>query len=327
MLHDSHTIRFDRFRTSREAYMPTAQPATKLNDVDRRVWSEELDPFVPQRVFDVHTHVYRWEFNTDPDKETGQFAELVGRDFPEAGRAELDAWDAALLPGRRVHRLSFGFPFQPAGDFEASNRFAAEQIGRDPGSGALMLVEPSMSPQYLEEQVRTQGFLGFKPYLFYARSGNTWDCRITDFFPEEQMDIAHRHGLIVMLHLSKRDGIADRQNIDDLRRLTFKYGNVKWILAHCARSYSAWVIGRAAEAIRGLPNVWYDTSSVCDSDVIEALMTCVGPERVMYGSDDLPAGAARGKYITFGYAWAFLVREQSFPQLVALQPKDDVRPL
>ena len=31
--------------------MPTAQPATKLNDVDRRVWSEELDPFVPQRRF------------------------------------------------------------------------------------------------------------------------------------------------------------------------------------------------------------------------------------------------------------------------------------
>ena len=26
----------------------------------------------------------------------------------------------------------------------------------------------------------------------------------------------------------------------------------------------------------------------------------------MYGSDDLPVGVMRGKYISFGYAWAFL---------------------
>ena len=37
-----------------------------------------------------------------------------------------------------------------------------------------------------------------------------------------------------------------------------------------------------------------------------ALMAGVGPEHVMYGSDDLPVGAMRGKYITFGRAWAFL---------------------
>ena len=81
---------------------------------------------------------------------------------------------------------------------------------------------------------------------------------------------------------------------------------MKWIFAHCARSYSAWVIERAVAQLRGLPNVWYDVSSVCEADVIEALMAGVGPERVMYGSDDLPVGVARGKYIVFGRAWAFL---------------------
>jgi predicted TIM-barrel fold metal-dependent hydrolase len=278
----------------------------QLNDVDRRIWTEELDQFVPQRVFDVHTHIYRWEFNTDPAKDCGDLAALIGRDFPVAGRAELDAWDAALLPGRRVQRLSFGFPFQPASDFEASNRFVAQETRQMPGSEALMLVHPAMTPEYLEQQVRAQGFLGFKPYRFYARSGDSTNSPFTDFLPEEQIEVAHRLELIIMLHISKRDAIADPRNIDDLRRLTSEYPNVKWILAHCARSYAPWVIQRAADAIRGLPNVWYDASSVCDSDVIEALMEAVGPERVMYGSDDLPVGASRGKYITFGYAWAFL---------------------
>ena len=111
---------------------------------------------------------------------------------------------------------------------------------------------------------------------------------------------------MIMLHLAKRDAIADRSNIDDLLRLIAKYHNAKWILAHCARSYSAWPIERAGTRLRGLPNVWYDVSSVCESDAIETLMASVGPERVMYGTDNPSDGAVRGKYITFGYAWTLL---------------------
>ena len=291
---------------AREGQPPSiAQPSMQLNDVDRRIWSEELEPFVPQNVFDVHTHIYRWQFNTDPAKENGDEAN-IGRNFPEAGHAQLTAWDALLLPGRQMKRLSFGYPFSLTCDFEASNRFAAEQAKLTPGSGALMLVHPSMSPDLLEEKIHKHGFLGFKPYRFYTTTGDPVECRITDFLPEEQIAVAHRHGLIIMLHIAKRDAIADRANIDDLVRLTSKYPKAKWILAHCARSYSAWPIERAAKSLRGLPNVWYDTSSICESDAIEALMTAVGPERVMYGSDSSSVGNDRGKYITFGYAWAFL---------------------
>lgn len=300
--------------------MPIIEPVA-LNDVDRRIWTEELDPFVPERVFDVHTHCYRWEFNTDPAKETSAYASLVEQGFQDSNRTLLDAWDEALLPGRLVHRLSFGFPFWPTCNFEASNGFTAEQASQDPGSGALMLVHPSMSRGYLEEQVHTHGFLGFKPYRFYATSGDAVECRITEFLPEEQIDIADQHGLILMLHLAKRDAIADPSNIDDLVRLTSKYSNAKWILAHCGRSYSAWAIERAAASLRGLPNVWYDVSSVCESDAIGALMSSVGPERVMYGSDSLPVGVDRGKYITFGYAWAFLSERNHSLELSHCNPQ------
>ena len=286
--------------------MTAPRPPLELNEVDRRIWAEELEGFVPQRVFDVHTHVYRWSFNTDPDRETGTRAELIGRTFPESSRAMLAACDAALMPGRRVHRLSFGFPFWPACDFEASNNWAATEAGGDRGSAALMLVHPAMTPQYLESQIASHGFVGLKPYRFYSRTDDAVQCRITDFLPEEQIAVANARGLILMLHLAKRDAVADSENIDELLRLTTAYPRAKWILAHCARSYSAWPIERALDRLAGLPNVWYDTSSVCESDAIEALLAGAGPERVMYGSDDVPVGVSRGKYITFGYAWAFL---------------------
>lgn len=282
-----------------------SSPVT-LTPVDRRIWEEELDEFVPRRVFDVHTHIYRWAFHTDSDKANGPYHALLHPHFVEATWDLAQAIDAALMPGREVHRLSFPFPFAGSCDFEASNEYIAQQTRPDAQSGALMLVHPDMTAEQVERQVQRHGFLGFKPYRFYARSGDAVNCRLTEFMPEHLIEVADRHGLIIMMHLSKRDAIADPENIDDVVRFSEKYPHAQWILAHCARSYSAWAIEKAARHLRGLPNVWYDTSSVCESDAFEALYSGVGVERVMYGSDDIPVGVLRGKYIAFGFAWAYL---------------------
>ena len=201
------------------------------NDLDHRIWTEELDELIPPQVFDAHTHVYRWEFNIGAGKEQGPTYELIGRQFPVSDWKLLDACDAQLMPGRQVHRLAFPFPFSPACDFEGSNRFVAAEAGRDPGSAALMAVHPSMTAEYLDEQIQRFGFLGFKPYRFYATTGDAVACRISDFLPAHQMEVADRRGLLVMLHLAKRDAIADPENIEDLIQLATRYARVKWILA------------------------------------------------------------------------------------------------
>lgn len=282
------------------------QIPVELNDLDRRIWREELDRLIPQRVFDVHTHIYLWEFNTNPNKAPEQYDAVLRNRFPRSDWDMLEQCDNLLLPVRKVHRLSFGFPFAPGCDFEASNDFVAEQSRHDPDSAALMLVHPSMTADYLDEQIEKHGFVGFKPYRFFSTTGDTDECRITDFLPTHQIEVAHRRGLLIMMHLAKRDAIADEDNIDDLLGLTSEYPNTRWILAHCGRSYSSWAIERAARHLRRLNNVWYDTSSVCETDAFYALFSAVGAERVMYGSDDIPVGVQRGKYITFGYAWAYL---------------------
>jgi glutamate-1-semialdehyde 2,1-aminomutase len=281
-------------------------PPLEPTDLDRRIWEEELDEFVPRRVFDVHTHIYRWDFNLDPDKENSPYRGLLGTAFANATWELANIVDALLMPGREVHRLSFPFPFPHPCDFDASNTFIAQEVRRDPLSAALMLVHPGMTAEHVEEQVERHGFLGFKPYRFYATSGDATNCGLTEFMPEHLIAVADRRRLLIMMHLSKRDAVADPDNIRDLLRLCEKYPKARWILAHCARSYSAWAIEKAAAQLRGLPNVWYDTSSVCESDALDALYTGVGSDRVVYGSDDIPVGVLRGKYIAFGRAWAHL---------------------
>lgn len=290
----------DRLRLELDSVPP------QLTDLDRDIWREELDEFVPQDVFDVHTHVYRGESGERSGPVAGPPAAPNDGESLDSDWAALDACDAALMPGRRVRRLCFPFPFPSGTDLQAANRFVAEQVRLDPESRALMLVHPSMAERDLEQLIARHGFVGLKPYRFFSRTGDTVDCRIDDFLPAHHVRVADRHGLIVMLHLARRHAVADPLNLEDLRKLSGDYPRAKWVLAHCARSYSAWAIERAAAALRGLPNVWYDTSSVCESDAIEALCSAVGVERVMYGSDDLPVGVQRGKYIAFGRAWAFL---------------------
>lgn len=281
-------------------------PVLELNDLDRRIWNEELDDFVPDKIFDAHTHIYRWAFNTDPNKDSGPLRNFVQPAFEDAGWELLDECDQLLMPGRKVERLSFPFPYSNGCDFEGSNEFIAGEVKSHPESGALMLVHPEMTADDIEAAVEQHGFLGLKPYRFFSATGDYVHCRITDFLPEHQIAVADRLGLLIMMHLSKPDGISDSQNLDDLEFLTTRYPRARWILAHCARAYSSWPIERAGSRLRDMPNTWFDTSSVCESDAIEALIRTVGIERVMYGSDDVPVGVLRGKYISFGYGWAYL---------------------
>ena len=275
------------------------------NSLDDIIWKEELSEFIPNKIFDIHTHIYRWVFNLDPKKELGPFSQTIGKYFPEVTWELANKIDSLMMPGKIVDRLSFPFPFPYPCDFQSSNNYLSKEISKGYNSHGLMLVHPKMNSENIEINLFKNSFKGFKPYRYYSSTGDSVNARILDFMPENQIKIADKYGLIIMMHLSKKDAVADSENIFDLINLSSKYPNVKWILAHCARSYSAWAIEKAAKQLRGLKNIWYDCSTVCESDALDALYTGIGMDRLMYGSDDM-IGPLRGKYITFGNAWAFL---------------------
>lgn len=284
----------------------TPSPRLAWTDLDRRIWEEELAEFVPQRVFDVHTHLYRWADNLAPDKDQSAFGQMLGPEFRTADWALAERVDALLLPGRSVQRLAFPFPFPDPVAADSANAFLAEQLQHDAASAGLLLVQPRMSGAEVGAALDRYGFVGVKPYRFYSRTGDIAACRMTDFLPEEQLAEVDRRGALVMMHVAKRDAIADEENLRDLEELTQRYPRVQWILAHCARSYSDWPLRRAGPRLARMNNLWYDVSSVCESDALTALLEAVGPQRVMYGSDDVPIGVLRGKYVAFGRAWAYL---------------------
>ena len=271
-----------------------------LTDLDRQIFAEEIDPILPQRIFDIHTHVYLSEHigPNSPERPTIPFGQL----YPSAGWEDLDAADALMLPGREVHRIAFGFPFRDV-DFEGINQFTITESRKDPESGAFLLVCPEMSAEFVEQQIVDEGFLGLKPYRLYTTSGDPAHSRITDFLPEHQLQVAERFGLGIVLQLSKTKGVADEDNINDLERISEEYPRIRFIMAHCARSFYPQPLDRVGKRLVKLSNVYFDSAAVCEYASYDLLLQLVGPRRLLYGSDDLPACSDRGKYVTWAEGW------------------------
>ena len=113
---------------------PTVESIRKLmgvNDLDEKIWREELDSFVPSRLCDMHSHLTRFEFDLRPNKESEFHWTLSSAPFRRAGSIKLiDTCEAVFYPGRTVDRLVTPTP-HPECDFARSNNFIAGRNGEE----------------------------------------------------------------------------------------------------------------------------------------------------------------------------------------------------
>jgi len=277
-----------------------------MRDIDHEIWQKELDDFVPARFIDAHIHLGNTKFDTATTEE-GR-ARSRGREergFGEVTMQFWQDWNAALFPGREVHGFCIPSPFVEM-DMEGANQFVVDESRKDAGSIPFMLVRPGMDPHTMAEFIEKNDVAGLKPYRFYAASGDMVECGITDYLPEELIEVANEYGLIVILHMAKLRAAADPENLADLTRFNRQYPRVKWQLAHCARCFIPSFLEESIDQLAELENIWYDVSAVCESDVFDVLFSRGPRERILFGTDNLPAGVDRGKYVAFGYAWATL---------------------
>jgi len=268
--------------------------AVDYRPIDHRIWEEELEEFVPATVVDAHAHYLS---NTHfPDGHA-----LKGK-RPEENLDVHRAWARRLYPGREVHFQLIAWPLVGI-DVEAHNAGLAAEVRKDPGTPTAMLVTPDMTAERIASDVSDGGFAALKPYRYLSVTGDIDECRITDFLPEHQIEVADDLRLRIILHLAKRAACADEENLADLARLTKTYPRVQWQLAHCARAFAPWIIERAVDRLRDMPNICYDLSAVSDVSVFWTLFTRERVDRLLYGSDGVEAGFAHGRYFAFARGW------------------------
>ena len=262
---------------------------------DREFFARELDGFVPPRIFDAHGHLYRANFfsSEHPAKHCLDLDLAIFRRMTED-----------LTPGRETSGLFFGYPHISV-DVEENNRFAAEQAQADSNSRAQMLVTPSMDPEYIRGTVKRLGFAGLKCYHVFSSHKPTFDSPIPAYLPEEQVRIAHEEGLSITLHMVRARAMADPVNQEVIRSWAIKYPNARFILAHAARGFNPHHTVEGIGSLRGLRNVWCDTSAVTEGGAFEAIVRVLGVDRLLYGSD-APVSHLRGRCVAIGDSFLWL---------------------
>jgi glutamate-1-semialdehyde 2,1-aminomutase len=270
-----------------------------VTDRDRELFDRELASFVPTAIFDAHAHWYRAD-HFPADATPG----LVTSGPAVAGSAAFDSAIESLIPGRQTEGLFFPFPHAQM-QVDAANEFLHEELLGRPGSRGQMLITPGQDPEFIRDTVRRCGFVGLKCYHVYSPRKPTFDSCIEEFLPEPQVQIAHEKGLSITLHMVRPRALADEANQATIRRYCERYPNMRLILAHAARGFNAHHTILGIQSLRGLANVWFDTSAVTDCGAIEAIIRTFGHGRVLYGSD-FPVSHLRGRCVGLGDSFLWI---------------------
>jgi glutamate-1-semialdehyde 2,1-aminomutase len=271
---------------------------------DRELFDRELDTFVPRTIFDAHGHWYRADHFA-----AGAAPALVQSGPTVAGSDAFDDAMRQMIPNRRIEGLFFPFP-HPGLDADAANEFLRQELLRRPGSRGQMLITPEMDPEFIRETVRRSGFVGLKCYHVYSSSCPTFNARIDDFLPEGQVRVADEEGLSVTLHIVRARALADEANQEWIRERCQAYPNMRLILAHAARGFNPHHTILGVESLRGLNNVWFDTSAVTDSGAVEAIVRTLGHKRVLYGAD-FPVSHLRGRCVALGDSFFWIAADNT----------------
>ena len=275
---------------------------TQLSTVDEKMVREACDEFVPDKVFDIHTHLFH-----SRNFAVGKRPEFLAAD-KGYGMADYRGALGRWLPGREVEGLFFGYP-SPGNDRASENDWVASQLEQCPGqrlSRKLALVSPEDGEEAARLLIQERGFNGIKPYRLYAPVADTNQARIEEFAPSWMWKICHDIEGVMVLHIMRSEGIANPDNLETIERLCKEYPHCRLVLAHIARSFNYRNAGSALRKLEPLDNVVVDTSAVTEVEAMRVALDSLGPQRVLFGSDYM-VSELRGKCFTMGngFSWIY----------------------
>lgn len=256
----------------------------EIKDVDKAFYEEKLKDFLPAKIIDIHTHVWLDEFKDktpDENLRAVTWPSLVAKDNSIEDMMETYR---LMFPDKTVTPMIFS-SLKRGDDIEAGNSYISN-VSKKHGVPSLLYACPWWSAEELESKIKSGGFLGIKVYLNLSPEYIPEnEIRIFDFLPHHQLEVIDRLGLIVMLHIPRKDRFRDPVNLHQILEIHEKYKNLKLIIAHVGRAYCNEDLGNAFEVLKDADRLLYDFCANTNSWVFEQLIKAVGPKRIMFGSD------------------------------------------
>ena len=267
------------------------------NDVDRAFWNTHLEEWVPKHIIDGHVHIVhpRYQIETISDEMRRDYWVNELSDMQDAETA--DHCYATVYPGRDVHCVGFAYPGL-GWEVEGSNRYTQEEMTKR-NCHSLAVVRPTWVAEQVASLLDRPDVIGVKPYYTLIGFDPTTrdrylEASIFDFLPHHQLEVLEDRGAWVTLHVPKADRLAHPDNIREIQEIRKRYPNIKVVVAHFGRSYT---LAHAKEGLTPFaddPGLYFDNSAVLNPEVHRFALECIGPERIIYGTDN-PIFYMRGR--------------------------------
>jgi hypothetical protein len=280
-------------------------PLFEIKDVDKRYYQEHLEGFLPEKMIDIHTHIYKKEITGTGivhDKRLVSWTSLVAEDNPID---ELMESYRLLFPGKKVTPCIFPW-VEPVEKIDELNRYT-QACAASHNLPALLLAHPHWPAEKLEQELTEGRYLGIKVYLSFAPPYIPGDeVRIFDFLLPHQLAVLDKLGLVVMLHIPRSGRLKDPVNLAQILEIEQKYPNLKLILAHVGRAYCREDVGNAFEILGKTERLVFDFCANTNAWVFARALESLGPERLLFGSD-LPITRMRMRRICEGGTYINLI--------------------
>lgn len=271
---------------------------------DEAFFERELASFVPERVYDAHSHL---------DVPGGPKPLLRDHD-QGVGHAEYMQLMRCMIPGRDI-AANFISPSDDGDWLARSNEWTAKQAVCDSRCRGGFFVKPDDDPEWVRQEVKRLGLTGLKCYHLQAphnptwrKDRVTWEADICDYLPEPLVQVADDEGLAITLHMVKWRAVADPSNIHWIRHYCEKFPNMKLILAHSARGFQPQHNFEGLVQLTGLDNLYFDCSANCEPIAHQTIIRLIGHKKLMYGSD-FPVSHLRGRSLGAADYFVWLYEE------------------
>jgi hypothetical protein len=242
---------------------------TTPENFDKQYFDRELAPYLPDKILDFHTHIWRPEqwYGYKPDiensmndnSEIGDPDKLDNQKYMTSRISytaeELLADGGSAFPGLTYSAVAFGQP-TPKVDNKMTNAYVRESAVKSDRIFPLRVTGQSLPTpgDMLRREMETDGWYGYKVYLDWH--GDEYPpFLVEDMLSSDQLALADEKGLIILLHVPRRDRLADPEVGKSVRDAALRYPRAKFVIAHCGRCYRYEEIRLALHWVADLDNV------------------------------------------------------------------------
>ncbi len=256
-------------KIDREAYLAYARTFTDKEQKSIR----EFQVWLPDTIIDCHAHCNLPEHVRSVDSRA--YDHMLST-FPSFSLEESKEWHTLLHPGKNIRSLRFPKTFRGI-DHRAANLYLLKQSD---AQDRIALYGLPDDPEY------TIGMLGYprvsalKMYYSYLEPPAT---EIYQYFPKVILKEVQERGLPIVLHPPRRIHLC----LDQILELVKAFPRLRICLAHLSMTKD--VVPGLEEAfatIAMIPHIHFDTALVPSAELVAMALRIVGPDRIMYGSDE-----------------------------------------